>query len=392
MGSFLLKTQNQPCWKTWSVITPTNDLLCDNTPGFPACLHIDSIFSRWRNSGPYKLELARNDYQENLKVSESQLLGKFHLNKPLVSQTTSIHPTFSLETASSVKQIKKGNISGKLREIVPANRSHLTPDKHFRDSPMICSSDINPRKRILISSANQNIDGLDGDTGELIAPCSSKKPSLLITGPNQSKDYEFEKQLKILVKSEHLQVTENVGTQNHQENVEVLVGDEFFAQKKNLALTNWEHLQKEVVSQTVPHNDEKRGSAFLSQVREKLNDAEYKEFVNFMKALKSKAMKIGHVLQSIARLFSFPDRISLLHGTGAEGFRIERHEYCSEAHNSSIRIHLVVQKEDVPKRLLEKTVLWKQMKDDMPSLSPMSELPGGGSEAAEERKERKSGG
>ncbi|XP_073035876.1 regulator of telomere elongation helicase 1 homolog [Primulina eburnea] len=264
--------------------------------------------------GPTKLELARNDYQENLKVSESQLLGKFHLNKPLVSQTTSIHPTFSLETASSVKQIKKGNISGKLREIVPANRSHLTPDKHFRDSPMICSSDINPRKRILISSANQNIDGLDGDTGELIAPCSSKKPSLLITGPNQSKDYEFEKQLKILVKSEHLQVTENVGTQNHQENVEVLVGDEFFAQKKNLALTNWEHLQKEVVSQTVPHNDEKRGSAFLSQVREKLNDAEYKEFVNFMKALKSKAMKIGHVLQSIARLFSFPDRISLLHG------------------------------------------------------------------------------
>lgn len=45
-----------------------------------------------------------------------------------------------------------------------------------------------------------------------------------------------------------------------------------------------------------------------------LTDVEYKEFVGFMKALKSKAMKIGHVLQSIAKLFSLPERISLLHG------------------------------------------------------------------------------
>lgn len=50
------------------------------------------------------------------------------------------------------------------------------------------------------------------------------------------------------------------------------------------------------------------------QVREKLTDAEYKEFVGFMKALKSKAMKIGHALQSIARLFSVPNRRFLLHG------------------------------------------------------------------------------
>lgn len=50
------------------------------------------------------------------------------------------------------------------------------------------------------------------------------------------------------------------------------------------------------------------------QVREKLTDAEYKEFLGFLTALKSKAMKIGHALQSIARLFSVPDRLSLLHG------------------------------------------------------------------------------
>ena len=48
------------------------------------------------------------------------------------------------------------------------------------------------------------------------------------------------------------------------------------------------------------------------QVKEKLNAVEYKEFVEFMKALKSKSMKIGHVLQSIVKLFSGLERFPLL--------------------------------------------------------------------------------
>ncbi|KAF2323328.1 hypothetical protein GH714_034640 [Hevea brasiliensis] len=51
---------------------------------------------------------------------------------------------------------------------------------------------------------------------------------------------------------------------------------------------------------------------FLNSVKEKLTAAEYKEFVGFMKALKSKAMKIGSVLESIVILFSGPDRRPLL--------------------------------------------------------------------------------
>lgn len=47
------------------------------------------------------------------------------------------------------------------------------------------------------------------------------------------------------------------------------------------------------------------------QVEGKLSASEYKEFVNSMKALKSKAMKISEVLQTIARLFSGPERLSL---------------------------------------------------------------------------------
>lgn len=48
------------------------------------------------------------------------------------------------------------------------------------------------------------------------------------------------------------------------------------------------------------------------QVREKLSAAEYIDFVGYMKALKTKAMKIGEVLQCISRLFSAPERLPLL--------------------------------------------------------------------------------
>ncbi|XP_024022473.1 regulator of telomere elongation helicase 1 homolog isoform X2 [Morus notabilis] len=59
-------------------------------------------------------------------------------------------------------------------------------------------------------------------------------------------------------------------------------------------------------------NTETRGSDFLNQVQEKLGASEYEEFVNLMKAFKSKAMNLTEVLGSIARLFSGPERFSLL--------------------------------------------------------------------------------
>jgi len=50
------------------------------------------------------------------------------------------------------------------------------------------------------------------------------------------------------------------------------------------------------------------------QVQEKLTPDEYKEFVDLMKALKSKTMKITAVLERIATLFSAPQRFLLLKG------------------------------------------------------------------------------
>ncbi|XP_074285300.1 regulator of telomere elongation helicase 1 homolog isoform X2 [Silene latifolia] len=59
-------------------------------------------------------------------------------------------------------------------------------------------------------------------------------------------------------------------------------------------------------------NDKAKGQNFLIQVQEILDKSEYKEFLGYLKALKSRAMTISPVLQSIVKLFSGQDRRSLL--------------------------------------------------------------------------------
>ncbi|TVU34335.1 hypothetical protein EJB05_16166 [Eragrostis curvula] len=72
---------------------------------------------------------------------------------------------------------------------------------------------------------------------------------------------------------------------------------------------------------TVPGKSEGQesysGSAFLKLAQEKLSGVEYREFVEFMKALKLKTMHIKESLEAIAKLFSSPGRRLLL-----EGFRV----------------------------------------------------------------------
>ncbi|KAF0930040.1 hypothetical protein E2562_027211 [Oryza meyeriana var. granulata] len=59
------------------------------------------------------------------------------------------------------------------------------------------------------------------------------------------------------------------------------------------------------------------GPAFLKLAREKLSTAEYRDFVEYMKALKLRTMHIKDSLDAIAKLFSSPERLPLL-----EGFRV----------------------------------------------------------------------
>ncbi|PIN10824.1 Helicase of the DEAD superfamily [Handroanthus impetiginosus] len=258
--------------------------------------------------GPLKVGLP----QENVRVPQSsEKSDKFHLEKLLIPQATPIDPTCSVDSVSFTKQGKQDNISSHMREIVPANRSSLTSDKIFQRSILKCSSDLTLTEKEDLINGKKSMQELPGEAGDLVPQYTLKKRKLLITGPDQSKHNEkFDHHSSNIVKKENSQ---NVSMQSPQEKGEVLVKNEIITQKKTVAQNFQE--QQGVLLQTVPCNtEESKGSAFLIQVREKLTDAEYKEFVGYMKALKSKAMKISHVLQSIAKLFSFPDRLSLLHG------------------------------------------------------------------------------
>ncbi|CAH2068017.1 unnamed protein product, partial [Thlaspi arvense] len=61
-------------------------------------------------------------------------------------------------------------------------------------------------------------------------------------------------------------------------------------------------------------NKEASASAFLSQVKEKLNTEEYNKFIGYMQALKKKELKLLNVMQSIVQLFCGADRDHLLMG------------------------------------------------------------------------------
>ncbi|KAL3528782.1 hypothetical protein ACH5RR_008104 [Cinchona calisaya] len=269
--------------------------------------------------GPTKLELTRNGDQGN--VERSHPLDKLHYNK-----TTQMR--CSVVSESSTK--KRGKNIGHLTEVVPANRSSLT--SHKLNMVLKHSSNtnlLNHGVHNMQSSFHDTINSTkkfssDEKTGQRIAPCSLKKPRLVITGYEQTQNFEksyepFSDRENIhaanhstgLLKNKTLQHFESGIMQNAQDSKRLLEGE---VKSESMTSMSIEQKDKEIHSGLTTCNDEERkGSDFLIQVQEKLSDAEYKEFVSFMKALKSKAMKIGQALQSIAKLFSLPDRLPLLH-------------------------------------------------------------------------------
>nr|POE67248.1 hypothetical protein CFP56_68241 [Quercus suber] len=135
---------------------------------------------------------------------------------------------------------------------------------------------------------------------KLIAPCSSRKRKLLNIENAAMQQIEVSHDQSFGAKKFETTAPLDQGTSQEKQ-------AQFFRQKN-----------KGVQSNPVPSgNEESRGSAFLIQVKEKLSAEEYKKFVEFMKALKSKEMKISQVLQSIVRLFSGRERLHLLESISA---------------------------------------------------------------------------
>ncbi|XP_076952033.1 regulator of telomere elongation helicase 1 homolog [Bidens hawaiensis] len=206
--------------------------------------------------------------------------------KPLVDKAFSTESSFSTE-------VKQGSISRQLHEILPANRSHLSFNNQKQTSSLKytdykISQDRQIRKNDVVDLTKDVLPD-EETSSQLTAPRFVKKRKLenaslqrcdkSCGGPMpQGKSSCLQECSSSQVKSE---------------------------QKSSQSVSSVTR------SSSTSGNDEKKGSNFLIQVREKLSDGEYNEFVGFMKAFKSKAMEIGHVLQSIIKIFSGPDRLSL---------------------------------------------------------------------------------
>nr|GMC77545.1 regulator of telomere elongation helicase 1 homolog isoform X2 [Ipomoea batatas] len=282
----------------------------------------DVVFSLtrfFRNGGihgPTKLEMMRPNARENAsQVKDCKPQLDIKISNPL---TLPVEQPRSVDSVSSALKAKNCRSSSNLDEIVPANRSSLKSDKLVQNLDMKRSSSLFefeskflPSLRKTAQASNHKLIDLtertllDKKSDEVIAPCSSKRPRLVITGPDKvCCKSSSENQCCNMLNDDKLTLS------GSQDKIEMLPKDEPTLQTKVTSSNDHGKLSGSVTSS---EDAENKGSMFLVQVREKLSDVEYKEFVGYLKALKSKAMKIGHVLESVARLFSLPDRLPLLH-------------------------------------------------------------------------------
>ncbi|KAL3343670.1 hypothetical protein AABB24_027276 [Solanum stoloniferum] len=287
------------------------------------------FFRDGRIRGPTKLEMMLPDDKEKVKsVGSSQ--SQLHFEKLLTSLVSSVDfPGSTNQLSSSVKQ---GNSPGRQEDILPANKSSLRSDKLAKILAVKHASNLLVPGRKDMPISNQKI--IDLTKHELadeppkdVAPCSMKRPRLALTGSDCQSDHFrkphdnpdcssvahhllSESDFRYLLNNKKSQYSDNQSTQNSNLDRANLLEDERTS-RKTAGLVDLQN--EDGILSSAPCNNEEKGSAFLVQVREKLTDTEYHEFVGYMKSLKSKAMKMGQVLQSITRLFSLPDRLPLLH-------------------------------------------------------------------------------
>ncbi|XP_057969056.1 regulator of telomere elongation helicase 1 homolog isoform X2 [Malania oleifera] len=274
------------------------------------------------------------------EMKTGEPLDKNYLEKFFSSLAAPAKKDNSVKRLSSAPEIKRGNISSQMGEILPANRSSLTHCKQNQSSTLKRSNDLFCDVKKLPIPGVKNVRHINQEAIELTGtsllhedpskeqlsiPCSLKKPKMLAIETDASQcSQNCHEQLSLVrkaqpsplssnpVKPEKLQISDNARSkQKADASSQMLFEDDISVQERNPVFSCQKN--KDVVSDLVSCCDEEtRGSTFLIQVKEKLTTAEYQEFVGFMKALKSKAMKIGQVLQCIARLFSAPERLPLL--------------------------------------------------------------------------------
>ncbi|XP_074378910.1 regulator of telomere elongation helicase 1 homolog isoform X2 [Apium graveolens] len=225
------------------------------------------------------------------------------------------------EPSSTLTDLKMQNLPDQVRVIPPANRCRDFISTMRYSSNLLQTEKKNSvvGKRNLDKSEHMVVDLSEDEFQNdkrgkgILSSCSLKKTKLVKTEdlcqPNNFQENQsavsYSLKRNFSVKQERSENSETM--HNAHDGLSIPVT----ANKGNLQISS--HDNHGAVSRSKPCDDEeKKGSTFLSQVKEKLTDTEYKEFVGFMRALKSKAEKASQCLQSIAKLFSAPDRLPLL--------------------------------------------------------------------------------
>ncbi|KAL8130026.1 hypothetical protein V2J09_019181, partial [Rumex salicifolius] len=227
-----------------------------------------------------------------------------------------------LSMSSASKTIKT---FGGLADILPANRATLAKKRLSQSLTLKHGSNMQQNSerlllnRTLLNSNSSPIVDLTVDSPladkskEVIAHCSSKRAKFL--KPETSNTQSIVRGQMLTIDSKHAQVNLPSAANSIKEKPTL-----YGKITENVQCNSSTHVSSAINAHgrfpskvdKSGREQEAQGSAFLVQVREKLTSAEYGEFVGYMKALKSKAMKMSSVMQSIVNLFSTAERLPLL--------------------------------------------------------------------------------
>ncbi|PON35161.1 DNA helicase (DNA repair), Rad3 type [Trema orientale] len=266
------------------------------------------FFREGRNWGPTKLKLLESEkLVEPISTTKSAALEKIN-EAPLDDLPSLLGSSmsadgnaseFDLEEFKHSKTAISQDCSVILEKVQPANRSSLTSCKD-KSATLTCANELICNEKKLIYGGkdlryqnSRTIDSPDNSIVDdkffkgLLAPCPSKKRKSIGTKHDTMRHNESDYSSRL---------------RNSESNS---------GSSKSLECEKGHDSDNISVRSAQVGNEETRGSEFLIQVEEKLSASEYKEFVNSMKALKSKAVKINEVLLSIARIFSGPERLTL---------------------------------------------------------------------------------
>ncbi|CAL9115659.1 unnamed protein product, partial [Musa acuminata var. zebrina] len=260
------------------------------------------------------------DLKPKLAKSCTKEKSLMPLEKTLsLKSITSLAPNTEHCSRKSLSSVLSTNTSSgfdHLGQIVPANRSSVSNELGFCSTLQRSVNHFCHKKRLPFKEGiSKNIQYQDTVVVHLANDTSSSEQACEVAFAATSAK-----------RPKTLEPVDNVECQKDTDSkwlvTWLFVWPADFGSSTSVRMTQHVHVVKETFQQptshkekhntSIPCTDKTSGSAFLMQVQEKLTVAEYKEFVGFMKALKSKTMKITPLLESIAKLFSSPGRFSLL--------------------------------------------------------------------------------